>query len=146
MSSFRTTGRKIVAIGRNYAEHAKELNNAVPTEPFFFLKPTSSYVDNGGVIEIPKGVVAHFEVELGAVIGQRAKDVRREEAMKYVAGYALGVDMTARNVQVSAELRISTSVSNVLPAHNIDPSLTSFSLAGQGQEGGPPLVNRKRLR
>lgn len=60
-SSFRTAGRKIVAIGRNFAEHAKELNNAVPTEPFFFLKPTSSYLDNGGTIEIPKGVVAHFE-------------------------------------------------------------------------------------
>lgn len=60
---FRTQGRKIIAIGRNFAEHAKELNNAVPTEPFFFLKPTTSYLDNGGKIEIPKGIVAHFEGE-----------------------------------------------------------------------------------
>ncbi|PWN28325.1 hypothetical protein BDZ90DRAFT_278700 [Jaminaea rosea] len=144
MSSFRTTGRKIVAIGRNYAEHAKELNNAVPTEPFFFLKPTSSYVDNGGVIEIPKGVVAHFEVELGAVIGRRAKDVRREEAMKYVAGYALGVDMTARNVQdkvKKAGLPWSTAkgfdsftpISSFIPASSIpDPSNVNLWLKTNG--------------
>ncbi|CAO1618612.1 unnamed protein product [Sympodiomycopsis kandeliae] len=96
---FRTQGRKIVAIGRNFAEHAKELNNAIPKEPFFFLKPTTSYVDTEGTIEIPTGVVAHFEVELGAVIGKTAKDVREEEAMSHVAGYALAIDMTARNVQ-----------------------------------------------
>lgn len=48
-------------IGRNFADHAKELNNAVPTEPFFFLKPTSSYIGTGDAIEIPKGIVAHFE-------------------------------------------------------------------------------------
>ncbi len=50
-----------MAIGRNYAEHAKELNNKVPKEPFFFLKPTSSYVFNGGNVEIPDGIVAHHE-------------------------------------------------------------------------------------
>lgn len=49
------------SIGRNYADHAKELGNAVPKEPFFFLKPTSSYVDSPGTIEIPKGVKAHYE-------------------------------------------------------------------------------------
>lgn len=62
-NDLRDRGRKIVAIGRNFAEHAKELNNAIPTEPFFFLKPVSSYVNNDQTIEIPKGVVAHFEGE-----------------------------------------------------------------------------------
>jgi acylpyruvate hydrolase len=52
---------KIVAIGRNYAAHAKELNNAIPKEPFFFLKPTSSYVPSGGKVEIPSGIIAHHE-------------------------------------------------------------------------------------
>lgn len=52
------------SIGRNYADHAKELGNAVPKEPFFFLKPTSSYVDDGGVVEIPRGVDCHFEGEV----------------------------------------------------------------------------------
>jgi len=52
---------QIVAIGRNYAAHAKELNNTVPKEPFFFLKPTSSYLPSGGRLEIPDGIVAHHE-------------------------------------------------------------------------------------
>lgn len=87
-------------IGRNYAAHAKELNNAVPTEPFFFLKPTTSYVTNNDTVEIPKGVVVHYEVELGVVIGSpRVRDVAASDAMKHVAGYTLSIDMTARNVQ-----------------------------------------------
>ena len=52
---------QIVAIGRNYAEHVKELNNATPTEPFFFLKPTTSYLPSGGTLEIPRGIIAHHE-------------------------------------------------------------------------------------
>jgi acylpyruvate hydrolase len=52
---------QIVAIGRNYAAHAKELGNAAPKEPFFFLKPTTSYVHNGGRVEIPRGIDAHHE-------------------------------------------------------------------------------------
>ncbi len=87
-------------IGRNYAAHAKELNNAVPTEPFFFLKPTTSYIANNGTVEIPKGIVAHYEVELGVVIGSaRVRDVSAAEAMQHVAGYTLSIDMTARNLQ-----------------------------------------------
>lgn len=50
-----------MAIGRNYSEHAKELNNAVPKEPIIFLKPTTSYLPSGGDMEIPQGVVAHYE-------------------------------------------------------------------------------------
>lgn len=53
--------RQIVAIGRNYADHIKELNNPIPKEPFFFLKPTSSYVLSGGKVEIPKGIIANHE-------------------------------------------------------------------------------------
>ena len=52
---------KIVAIGRNYADHVRELKNALPKEPFFFLKPTTSYLPSGGVIEIPRGITAHHE-------------------------------------------------------------------------------------
>ncbi|WWD21586.1 hypothetical protein CI109_106072 [Kwoniella shandongensis] len=100
MSNFLRTGRKIVAIGRNYADHAKELGNAVPKEPFFFLKPTSSYLSpSEGPIEIPRGVVMHHEVELGVVIGKNGRDIPSSEAENYIAGYALAIDMTARNVQ-----------------------------------------------
>ncbi|KAI0822812.1 hypothetical protein BC628DRAFT_1340573 [Trametes gibbosa] len=101
-ASFAQHGKKIVAIGRNYSEHAKELNNAVPKEPIVFLKPTTSYLPSGGNMEIPQGVVAHHEVELGVVVGKRGRDIPESEAEGYVAGYdcaALAVDMTARNVQ-----------------------------------------------
>lgn len=98
-STFRTTGRKIIAIGRNYADHAKELGNSIPKEPFFFLKPTSSYLDNGGTVEIPKGIDCHFEVELGVVIGKGGRDIKAEDASKHIGGYALAIDLTARNLQ-----------------------------------------------
>lgn len=63
-STFSKTGRNIICIGRNYIDHAKELGNKVPKEPFYFLKPTSSYLQHGqGKIEIPRGVVAHHEGE-----------------------------------------------------------------------------------
>ncbi|KAF5388953.1 hypothetical protein D9757_005048 [Collybiopsis confluens] len=89
----------IVAIGRNYAEHIKELSNTAPKEPFFFLKPTTSYLLPGGNVEIPKGIVCHHEVELGLVIGKRGRDISQANADAHIAGYALAVDMTARNLQ-----------------------------------------------
>ncbi|KAH8813623.1 hypothetical protein DL96DRAFT_525336 [Flagelloscypha sp. PMI_526] len=98
--AFATHGRKIVAIGRNYADHIKELNNApAGKEPFFFLKPTSSYLPAGGKLEIPKGIIAHHEVELGLVIGKGGRDISSSSALSHIAGYALAVDMTARNLQ-----------------------------------------------
>jgi len=99
MSNFLRSGKKIVAIGRNYVEHAKELNNAVPKEPFFFLKPTTSYVTTGGKVEIPRGTVVHHEVELGVVIGRGGRDITSQQALSHIAGYALAIDMTARNMQ-----------------------------------------------
>ncbi|GES73062.1 putative mitochondrion protein [Rhizophagus clarus] len=103
MQNFTKIGKKIVAIGRNFSEHAKELGNAVPTSPFFFLKPTSSYLLSGGEVEIPKGCVVNHEVELGVIIGKDGRDIRESEAMDYVEGYALGIDMTARNLQEVAK-------------------------------------------
>jgi len=99
MSNFLRSGKKIVAIGRNYVEHAKELNNAVPKEPFFFLKPTTSYVTTGGKVEIPRGTVVHHEVELGVIIGRGGRDITSQQALSHIAGYALAIDMTARNMQ-----------------------------------------------
>ncbi|KAF8222488.1 hypothetical protein L208DRAFT_1426346 [Tricholoma matsutake] len=98
-ASFIQRGKKIVAIGRNFAAHAQELNNPPPKEPFFFLKPTTSYLPSGGKVEIPRGIVAHHEVELGLVIGKGGRDITQADADSHVAGYALAVDMTARNLQ-----------------------------------------------
>ncbi|CAM0142662.1 hypothetical protein VKS41_002782 [Umbelopsis sp. WA50703] len=103
--NFFNTGRKIVAIGRNFSEHAKELGNAVPTTPFFFLKPTSSFLANGGSIEVPQGCDVHHEIELAAIIGREARDVPASKAMDYVDGYALAIDMTARDLQAKAKAK-----------------------------------------
>ncbi|KAJ3813230.1 hypothetical protein EV368DRAFT_74836 [Lentinula lateritia] len=99
ISSFARHGKKIVAIGRNYAEHIKELSNTTPKEPFFFLKPTTTYLPSGGKVEIPNGILCHHEVELGLVIGKRGRDISQANADAHIAGYALAVDMTARNLQ-----------------------------------------------
>lgn len=68
MSTFTKTGRNIICIGRNYVAHVHELNNKVPKEPFYFLKPTSSYLEPGqGPIEVPQGINAHYEGQSEAV-------------------------------------------------------------------------------
>jgi 2-keto-4-pentenoate hydratase/2-oxohepta-3-ene-1,7-dioic acid hydratase in catechol pathway len=91
---------KIVCVGRNYADHAKELGNAVPTEPLIFLKPPSSLIANGDAIVYPsQSENVHFEGELGVIISKRARNVRREDAFDYVAGYTCLNDVTARDIQ-----------------------------------------------
>lgn len=91
---------KIVCVGRNYAEHAKELGNAVPTEPLIFLKPPSSLNAHLGAVVYPKNSqVVSYEGELGLVIGRRARNVSASEAFHFVAGYTLLNDVTARDLQ-----------------------------------------------
>lgn len=96
---------KVVAVGRNYAKHAAELNNPVPTSPILFLKPTSSYVRQPGSVVLPRGVAeAHHEVELAVVIGSRLTAGATPAAcMDAVAGYALALDMTDRAGQSAAK-------------------------------------------
>jgi len=101
---FAELGRKVVAVGRNYKEHAAELGNAVPDKPLLFMKPATAYITEGKAIKIPKGCQnLHHEVELGVVIGKTAKDVTEESAMSFVAGYCLALDMTARDFQNAAK-------------------------------------------
>lgn len=100
LSRFWEWGKKIICIGRNYAEHAKELKNAVPTTPVVFLKPPSAYVTEGSPILVPiYSNNVHHEVELGVVIGKGGTAIPQAEAMDHVAGYALCLDMTARDIQ-----------------------------------------------
>ncbi len=92
---------KIVCVGRNYAEHAKELGNEVPSEPLLFLKAPSSLITDGEAIVIPAGSqqVEH-EGELAIVIGKTAKDIRDDEnPLDYVQGYTCLNDVTARDLQ-----------------------------------------------
>ncbi len=97
---------RILAIGRNYAEHAAELGNAAPTEPIVFQKASSSVIAPGTPIIILSGVGrVDFEGELAVVIGKAGKNVPENEAMALVAGYTLFNDVTARDEQKQAQAR-----------------------------------------
>lgn len=91
-------------IGRNYAEHARELGNALPQAPVVFLKPASSLVGDGAVIAWPAEIGAvHHEVELVVAIGRGGSRIGRDAALAHVAGYAVGIDLTARDLQSKAK-------------------------------------------
>jgi 2-keto-4-pentenoate hydratase/2-oxohepta-3-ene-1,7-dioic acid hydratase in catechol pathway len=91
---------KVVAFGRNYAEHAAELGNAVPDEPFAFFKPTTSVIGSGDAIEYPTfSSNLHHEAELAVVIGRMCREVPRERVKDVVFGYTCANDVTARDVQ-----------------------------------------------
>ncbi len=91
---------KIVCIGRNYAEHAKELGNEVPEFPLIFLKPPSNIIFSGDAIVHPEhSSDMHHEVELVLLIGNELKNASLEEADKSVIGYTVGLDMTLRDLQ-----------------------------------------------
>ncbi|KAI3545100.1 fumarylacetoacetate hydrolase [Colletotrichum filicis] len=98
---------KVMCIGRNYADHVKELNNTRPKQPFFFLKPTSSILLPGaGPVLRPKGVDMHYEVELALILGKQVKDLKADDhkgAIDAIEAYALAIDMTARNNQNEAK-------------------------------------------
>ncbi|MDZ7771535.1 MAG: fumarylacetoacetate hydrolase family protein [Balneolaceae bacterium] len=116
----------IYCIGRNYAEHARELQNEVPDRPLVFLKPRSSLIGDGGEVVLPAASrEVHHEVELVAAIAKAEgsgaagwaaspkagantgasgwKNVPEHEALRAVAGYAVGIDVTARDLQQQAK-------------------------------------------
>jgi len=91
---------KIVCVGRNYLEHAKELGNEPPQEPLIFLKPPSSLIASGDPIIYPSlSQRVDFEGELGVVIEKRVRHVRQEEASECIRGYTCVNDITARDLQ-----------------------------------------------
>jgi 2-keto-4-pentenoate hydratase/2-oxohepta-3-ene-1,7-dioic acid hydratase in catechol pathway len=91
---------KILCIGRNYAAHAKEMGNDVPTEPLLFLKPRTALVGHGGIVELPpESSRVEHEAELGVVIGSSARRVNRDQALAHVFGYTCVCDVTARDLQ-----------------------------------------------
>ncbi|MEJ0055682.1 MAG: fumarylacetoacetate hydrolase family protein [Bacteroidota bacterium] len=92
---------KIICVGLNYARHAKETGAEIPKQPVLFMKATSSLCGPNDDLIIPKGSVkTDWEVELAVVIGKRAAYVSEEEAMDYVAGYALHNDYSEREFQL----------------------------------------------
>ena len=92
---------KLVCIGLNYADHAKETNAPLPPEPVVFMKSTTAIVGPFDEIMIPKGSVkTDWEVELAIVIGKKASYVEEDEALDYVAGYVLHNDVSEREFQI----------------------------------------------
>ncbi|TNM42846.1 fumarylacetoacetate hydrolase family protein [Nocardioides albidus] len=91
---------KVVGIGRNYAAHAAELGNDVPSEPLMFLKPNTSVIGPGDAILYPRqSQEVHYEGELAVVIGRICRDVPAEKATDVIHGYTLANDVTARDLQ-----------------------------------------------
>lgn len=91
---------KIICVGRNYADHAKELGNEVPKAPLIFMKPPSSVIGSGDAIVLPRvSERVEYEGEIGVVIGTRAYRVDEGDAMKCVRGIVAVNDVTARDLQ-----------------------------------------------
>ena len=91
---------KIVCIGRNYAEHIKELGNVVPDSPVLFMKPASCIVPDGGTVVIPSfSEECHHEIELAVLIGRQGSNIQPAEALQYVSGYGVAIDLTLRDIQ-----------------------------------------------
>lgn len=92
---------KILAIGRNYVEHARELNNEVPSEPLVFAVMPSAVIGTGDVIEWESDLTSQvdWEGELALIMGKTARRVAREDALDYVFGYTVANDVSARDLQ-----------------------------------------------
>lgn len=103
-SGLRVVPRKIICVGKNYARHAAELKSKVPDEPILFLKPSTALIGPDETVLLPpQSQEVHHEVELVVVIGREGKHIPETMALNYVAGYALGLDMTARDLQQKAK-------------------------------------------
>jgi 2-keto-4-pentenoate hydratase/2-oxohepta-3-ene-1,7-dioic acid hydratase in catechol pathway len=97
---------KIICIGRNYAEHAREMNAPVPTEPVIFLKPDTAILKNGQPFYYPEFTNdLHHEVELILKINRVGKHIAPEFAHKYYDQIGIGIDFTARDVQAECKAK-----------------------------------------
>ncbi|HMC20775.1 MAG TPA: fumarylacetoacetate hydrolase family protein [Thermoanaerobaculia bacterium] len=95
-----TMPTKIIAVGRNYAEHAKELGNEPPSEPIIFLKPPTALLPpEGTIIRPPQSQRVDYEGELAIVIGKRGRNVRADRWRDVVQGFTCANDVTARDLQ-----------------------------------------------
>lgn len=136
---------KILAVGRNYADHNVELGNAPLAPPVLFLKPPSALVHDRGVVTLPTGLgQVHHEVELVVVIGSRTRAVAAEAALDHVFGYAVGLDLTLRDLQSEAKKKGepwdlskgfdgAAPISHVVPKDQVaDPSGLTLTLDVNG--------------
>jgi 2-keto-4-pentenoate hydratase/2-oxohepta-3-ene-1,7-dioic acid hydratase in catechol pathway len=91
---------KVVAVGKNYVEHAREMGSEAPSIPLIFLKPSTTVIGEGDAVRLPpSSAEVHYEGELAAVIGRPARNLAPDEALSHVLGYAAANDVTARDQQ-----------------------------------------------
>mgnify|MGYP001627874098 CR=1 FL=1 len=96
--------KSIYCIGRNYIEHAKELNNPIPSSPLVFLKPQSALCFDSAEIIIPEqSSDVHHEVEIVVAISKKGKDIPENDAHNFIEGIGVGIDFTARDIQQRAK-------------------------------------------
>lgn len=136
---------KIICVGRNYAEHAKEMKAELPSAPVLFLKPPSAIVASGGSVILPSiSSDLHHEVELTVLLGKGGRKIPEANALGLVAGYGIGLDMTLRDVQSEAKKKglpwslakgfdTSAPLSEFIPAASVsDPHRLSLQLTVNG--------------
>jgi fumarylpyruvate hydrolase len=138
---------RIFCVGRNYEAHAKEMGVAVDKEaPFYFTKSPFSYIPSGADVAYPPGTSNyHFEMELVVAIGKPAFRVAKEQALDCVFGYACGLDMTRRDLQLTAreqrrpwdlgkDFEESSVMSEIVPVKDVGhPSKGSIELRVNGE-------------
>ncbi|MCE2682275.1 MAG: fumarylacetoacetate hydrolase family protein [Flavobacteriia bacterium] len=137
---------KIICIGRNYADHAKEMNTEVPTVPVFFMKPDTAILKNGQDFYYPDFTSdLHYECELVYRINKAGKNIQAKFAHKYYSEMTLGIDFTARDLQQECKTKglpweIAKSFENSAPisdvfqeTENVNPKEISFELRKNGE-------------
>jgi len=131
---------KVIAIGLNYRDHAKEFNMPIPDYPILFLKPPTAVIEDGDdIIFPPQTQELHYEGELGIVISERAKSVPVSEADRYIAGYTCANDVTARDLQrMDGQWTRAKSFDTFCPlgpriVKDIDPGVLGITTRVNGQ-------------
>jgi len=137
---------KLICLSRTYKKHAEEMNSSVTEDPLFFLKPASAVIFNGeSIIKPEMSKCLHHEVELGVVIGERCKNASQKDALDYVLGYLVALDITARDIQSEAKKKgwpwdIAKGFDTFAPISNVvlkeevpDPNNLDISLKVNGE-------------
>ncbi len=96
---FSSPVSKVVCVGRNYAEHARELNNPIPTTPILFIKPNSSLTRLEEGVSLLAGESVHYEAELSVLLGSRLKNATEAQVRAAIVGLGVALDLTLRDVQ-----------------------------------------------
>lgn len=137
---------KIICLGRNYLDHIRELGNKVPDRAVIFCKPASSLLENGGAIEIPEySNDCHHELELALLVGKTGKNIPESQALTYLSGYGVSLDLTLRDLQselkekglpweIAKGFDTSCPISDFVPAQQVDnPNSLRLQLKVNGQ-------------